>query len=64
MDVLTLCLAHEVLTLQSIRKVARQTGCAPSTVSGALSRLEAAVAVPLVRRDRAASFRIDIDENK
>ena len=61
MDVLTLCLAHEVLTLQSIRKVARQTGCAPSTVSGALSRLEAAVAVPLVRRDRAASFVLTLE---
>lgn len=50
MDILTLCLAHEILTQRSIRKVARRTGRSPSTVSGALTRIETEIAVPLVRR--------------
>lgn len=54
MDLLTLCLTDRFLRVRSVREVARQTGRAPSTVSGALARTEAAIARPLVRRDGAA----------
>lgn len=53
MDILTLHLAEAVLRHRSIRAVARQAGRAPSTVSGAVSRVEAAIAVPLIRREGA-----------
>ncbi|MFV0336254.1 MAG: LysR family transcriptional regulator [Tropicimonas sp.] len=51
MDLSTLHLAHEVLHHRGIRAAARATGRAPSTVSGAIARMEAAIAVQLIRRE-------------
>ena len=51
MDTLTLALTHEALSLRSIRQASRKMHRAPSTVSTALSRLEAAIALPLMNRE-------------
>lgn len=54
MDTLTLVLTHEVLTSRSIRHAARTMRRPPSTVSSALSRLEAEIALPLIRRENGS----------
>lgn len=54
MDLLALCLCHETLTARSIRLAAARTRRAPSTISGALARMEAEIAVPMVRRKGAS----------
>lgn len=54
MDIATLSTVHAILTERGIRKAARLTGRPPASVSAALQRFEAAIAVPLVRREGAA----------
>ncbi|WP_075292154.1 LysR family transcriptional regulator [Pararhizobium arenae] len=51
MDIATLTLVHAVLTERGIRRAAKVTGRPPASVSAALKRMEAAIAVPLVRRE-------------
>ncbi len=51
MDIATLTLVHAVLTERGIRRAAKMTGRPPASVSAALKRMEAAIAVPLVRRE-------------
>ncbi|MBS0223861.1 MAG: LysR family transcriptional regulator [Proteobacteria bacterium] len=48
MNLATLLIAHHVLTLGSVRQVARLLGRPPSTVSAAMKRLQAEIAIPLV----------------
>lgn len=50
MDILTLTLVDAIFRNRGVRQAARAEGRSPSTVSSALSRLEAAIAVPLIRR--------------
>lgn len=54
MDLQTLSLVHDILESRSIRKTARTQGLAPSTLSGALARFEAALATTVVRREGTA----------
>ncbi|MDQ0320999.1 DNA-binding transcriptional LysR family regulator [Pararhizobium capsulatum DSM 1112] len=51
MDIATLALVHAVLVERGIRRAARVTGRPPASVTAALKRMEAAIAVPLVRRE-------------
>ncbi|KQV38426.1 MULTISPECIES: LysR family transcriptional regulator [unclassified Rhizobium] len=51
MDIATLTLVHAVLMERGIRRAAKVTGRPPASVSAALKRMEAAIAVPLVRRE-------------
>ncbi len=51
MDIATLALVHAVLEDRGIRRVAKSSGRPASSVSAALKRFEAAIAVPLVRRE-------------
>lgn len=51
MDIATLTLVHAVLTERGIRRAAKVIGRPPASVSAALKRMEAAIAVPLVRRE-------------
>lgn len=74
MDTLTLALTHAVLDTRSVRGAARRMHRAPSTVSGALMRMEAATAIRFIRREgvnlvltveaeqRAASIAETVDE--
>jgi len=48
MNLGTLLIAHHVLTLGSVRHAARFLGRPPSTVSAAMRRLQAEIAIPLV----------------
>ena len=48
MNLATLLIAHHVLTLGSVRQAARLLGRPPSTVSAAMKRLQAEIAIPLV----------------
>lgn len=48
MNLGTLLIAHRVLTLGSVRHAARLLGRPPSTVSAAMRRLQAEIAIPLV----------------
>ena len=48
MNLATLLIAHRVLTLGSVRHAARLLGRPPSTVSAAMRRLQAEIAIPLV----------------
>ena len=52
MDIATLSLVHAILEHHGIRRAAKASGKPPASVSAALKRFEAAIAVPLVRRDR------------
>ncbi|WP_426227562.1 LysR family transcriptional regulator [Pararhizobium sp. DWP3-4] len=52
MDIATLALVHAVLEERGIRRAAKVSGRPPASVSAALKRFEAAIAVPLVRRER------------
>jgi LysR family nitrogen assimilation transcriptional regulator len=51
LDLSTLCLVHSILEERGIRKAAARMGRPPSSASAALQRVEAAISVPLVRRD-------------
>lgn len=51
MDIATLTLVHAVLNERGIRRAAKLVGRPPASVSAALKRMEAAIAVPLVRRE-------------
>lgn len=51
MDTATLCLTETIFRTGSIREAGRIEGRAPATVSAALARLEASLAVPLMRRE-------------
>lgn len=51
MDLSTLCLVHGILEERGIRKAAALAGRPASSASAALRRVEAALSVPLVRRD-------------
>jgi len=51
MDVTTILIVNSLMTTCSIRETARQENRAPSTVSAALDRMEAALAVSLMRRE-------------
>ena len=53
MDIATLALVHAILEERGIRRAAKVSGRPPASVSAALKRFEAAIAVPLVRRERA-----------
>lgn len=53
MDIATLALVHAILDERGIRRAAKVSGRPPASVSAALKRFEAAIAVPLVRRERA-----------
>ncbi|WP_428429366.1 LysR family transcriptional regulator [Pararhizobium sp.] len=52
MDTATLALVHAILEERGIRRAAKASGRPPASVSAALKRFEAAIAVPLVRRER------------
>jgi len=52
MDIATLALVHAILAERGIRRAAKASGRPPASVSAALKRFEAAIAVPLVRRER------------
>ena len=52
MDIATLALVHAILEARGIRRAAKASGRPPASVSAALKRFEAAIAVPLVRRER------------
>ena len=52
MDIATLALVHAILEERGIRRAAKASGRPPASVSAALKRFEAAIAVPLVRRER------------
>ncbi len=52
MDIATLALVHAILEERGIRRAANASGRPPASVSAALKRFEAAIAVPLVRRER------------
>jgi LysR family nitrogen assimilation transcriptional regulator len=52
MDIATLALVHAILEERGIRRAAKVSGRPPASVSAALKRFEAAIAVPLVRRER------------
>jgi LysR family nitrogen assimilation transcriptional regulator len=51
MDIATLALVHAILEERGIRRAAKTSGRPVSSVSAALKRFEAAIAVPLVRRE-------------
>ncbi|HTO30599.1 MAG TPA: LysR family transcriptional regulator [Pararhizobium sp.] len=51
MDIATLALVHAILDERGIRRAAKATSRPASSVSAALKRFEAAIAVPLVRRE-------------
>ena len=51
MDIATLTLVHTGLTERGIRRAAKLAGRPSASVSAALKRMEAAIAVPLVRRE-------------
>ena len=51
MDIATLTLVHTILIERGIRRAAKMVGRPPASVSAALKRMEAAIAVPLVRRE-------------
>ncbi len=53
MDIATLALVHAILEERGIRRAAKASGRPPASVSAALKRFEAAIAVPLVRRERS-----------
>ncbi|MDW5313086.1 LysR family transcriptional regulator [Rhizobium sp. PL01] len=53
MDIATLSLVHTILEERGIRRAAKASGRPPASVSAALKRFEAAIAVPLVRRERS-----------
>jgi LysR family transcriptional regulator, nitrogen assimilation regulatory protein len=52
MDIATLALVHAILEERGIRRAAKASGRPAASVSAALKRFEAAIAVPLVRRER------------
>jgi LysR family nitrogen assimilation transcriptional regulator len=52
MDIATLSLVHTILEERGIRRAAKASGRPAASVSAALKRFEAAIAVPLVRRER------------
>ncbi len=52
MDIATLALVHAILEERGIRRAAVASGRPVASVSAALKRFEAAIAVPLVRRER------------
>lgn len=52
MDIATLSLVHTILEARGIRRAAKASGRPAASVSAALKRFEAAIAVPLVRRER------------
>lgn len=52
MDIATLALVHAILEERGIRRAAAASGRPVASVSAALKRFEAAIAVPLVRRER------------
>ncbi|WP_455271019.1 LysR family transcriptional regulator [Rhizobium herbae] len=52
MDIATLALVHAILEERGIRRAAKATGRPVASVSAALKRFEATIAVPLVRRER------------
>lgn len=54
MDLATLCLVHSILEERGIRRAAVAAGRPASSASAALRRVEAAMSVPLVRRDGQA----------
>ncbi|WP_411032687.1 LysR family transcriptional regulator [Shinella sp. BYT-45] len=54
MDLSTLCLVHSILEERGIRRAAAAAGRPASSASAALRRVEAALSVPLVRRDGRA----------
>lgn len=51
MDTATLYIIQSIFEMRSIRAVARREGRSPAVVSAALARFEAALAVPMFRRD-------------
>ncbi|OBZ93068.1 hypothetical protein ADU59_23575 [Pararhizobium polonicum] len=51
MDIATLALVHAILEERGIRRAAKTSGRPVASVSAALKRFEAAIAVPLVRRE-------------
>ncbi|SOC40372.1 DNA-binding transcriptional LysR family regulator [Rhizobium subbaraonis] len=51
MDLATLCLVETILRTGSVRAAARLEGRPASSASAALRRLEAAISIPLVRRE-------------
>ncbi|MBP1857500.1 LysR family transcriptional regulator [Rhizobium herbae] len=51
MDIATLALVHAILEARGIRPAAKTSGRPVASVSAALKRFEAAIAVPLVRRE-------------
>lgn len=51
MDLATLCLVEAILRTGSVRAAARLEGRPASSASAALRRLEAAISIPLVRRE-------------
>lgn len=51
MNIDTICAVRTIFAVRGVREAARMEGRPPATMSAALSRFEAAVAVPLVRRD-------------
>ncbi len=53
MDLATLCLVEAILRTGSVRAAARLEGRPASSASAALRRLEAAISIPLVRREGA-----------
>ncbi|MBB3975417.1 DNA-binding transcriptional LysR family regulator [Rhizobium azooxidifex] len=53
MDLATLCLVEATLRTRSVRAAARLEGRPASSASAALRRLEAAISIPLVRREGA-----------
>lgn len=54
MDLPTICLVHSILEERGIRRAAARAGRPASSASAALRRVEAAISVPLVRRDGQA----------
>ncbi len=55
MNLATLLIAHRVLTLGSVRHAARLLDRPPSTVIGAMRRLQAEIAIPLATTTRAGT---------
>lgn len=51
MNIATISAVRTIFAVRGVREAARLEGRPPATMSAALSRFEAAVAVPLVRRD-------------
>lgn len=54
MELSTLCLVHGILDARGVRRAAAAAGRPASSASAALRRVEAAMSVPLVRRDGQA----------